>query len=188
MRLRYIIAVIIFALLSGCGTPPSFYMLTPKAKIKNGEIPKGKEVVGISTVSIPDYLNRKEIMTKTGSAKLSMHNNQLWASNLAENIQNVLKIDLSAKTDRYTFLSYPWEEPVDDIYRVYLSIDTLDIDDNGEIRVSGRWSIVNMNSRSIVVSKEFAYSEIINSQDYESMAEAVSGFIDKISRNVIKYL
>ena len=188
MRLKYIFLIIAVLLLAGCGTPPNFYLLTPNVEIKSGEISKGKKVVGIASVDIPDYLNRKEIMTKVGFTKLSMHNSELWASNLAENIQNVLKIDLSAKTNRYTFLAYPWEEPVDDVYRVYLGIDTLDMDIDGRVTMSGRWSIVDMNSRSILVSKEFGYADMSENCDYEGMARIISGFIDRISDNIIRYL
>ncbi len=188
MRVKLLLLTIFILMLSGCGRPPNFYMLTPKADIKIGENTKGKTIIGVATVEIPEYLNRKEILTRVSATKLSIHNSELWASNLAENIQNVLKIDLSAKTDRYTFLSYPWEEPIDDIYRIYLTIDSFDMDEQCSITISGRWSIVDMSSRSIKISKEFGYSEVAPSCDYASMVDVTSEIIDRISNRIIRYL
>jgi len=180
MKIVYIIFIIISII--GCGAPPKFYRLVPKTK-PNTNKTLSKVIIGIAPIKIANYIDNKEITTiEENPTKLKLHEDRMWLGGLAENIQNTLKIDLSAKVKRYTFLSYPWDEPIDDKYRIYLKIDGIDLSD--EVSIYGKWSIVDMDRNKLIKINQFSYSSECIGDSYSDKAEALSILIDRVSSDI----
>jgi len=186
MKIRYYIYTILIAIfMSGCGTPPKFYRLVPKADIHQGNRTLSKNIIGVATVKVADYIDSKQIITvENNPTKLNPHEDEMWLGGLPENIQNTLKIDLSAKIKKYTFLSYPWDEPIDDKYRIYLKIDGINMSNSGEVSIYGKWSIVDMDRNKLIKINQFSYSSECIGDSYSDKAEALSILIDRVSSDI----
>ena len=148
------IAAISLLLLSGCSTKSSYYQLHPKVKEKTrtGSQKKGV-VIGVAEVEISEYLNKPEMVTRLSPGRLSSHDDDRWAGSFPKNIQSVLKHNLGSMLPKYTFLSYPWEEPVSDNYRIYVTIDRFDGDTKGLVTLDGRWSLVDRNESRVLYTE-----------------------------------
>jgi len=186
MKIRYYIYTILIAIfMSGCGTLPKFYRLVPKADIHQGNRTLSKNIIGVATVKVADYIDSKQIITvENNPTKLNPHEDEMWLGGLPENIQNTLKIDLSAKIKKYTLLSYPWDEPIDDKYRVYLKIDGINMSNSGEVSIYGKWSIVDMDRNKLIKINQFSYSSECIGDSYSDKAEALSILIDRVSSDI----
>ena len=181
-----LIAVISLLLLAGCSVKSSFYQLHPKVKEKSGVRSQQKRIViGISEVEVSEYLNKPEIVTRLSAGRLSAHEDDRWAGSFPENIQSVLKHNLSSMLPKYTFLSYPWEEPVSDKYRIYITIDRFDGDATGLVALDGRWSLVDRNE-SRVLYTETIHDTQKGGMSLDAIVDTQSRLLYRLSRRISK--
>jgi len=146
--------------LAGCSGKSEFYRLRPTLQPPAGShtIHPGR-VLGIGEVQVSDYLDKPEMVTRLAPSRLKVHEEQRWAGSLAKSIQEVLQQDLTPLLPRVTVLNYPWEEPVDDRYRLYVTVDRFDGDANGTVTLAGHWSLADRNDSKVVAGEKFRYVE-----------------------------
>jgi len=171
-------------LFSGCSSKSNFYQLHPRASGNNPAYQSKKGVViGIAAVEVPEYLKKSEIVTRMGKGRIAVHETDLWAGSFAENIQSVLHHNIAARLPRYTFLSHPWEEPVNDTFRLYVTIDRFDTDTNGNAVLDGRWSLVDREKNSVRYSESLHYTAE-GGKSLDEMVETQSRLLDRLSRRI----
>ncbi len=177
--------LLILTLISGCSTKSNFYKLEPISTEDGHKRTDTSKVIGIGNVKVADYLNQKQLVVKVSNTKLDIEETHRWAGNLSQNIQEVLRDNLSTLLPKYTVLSFPWEEPVDDRYRVFVSIDSMQRDADNKAVLKGSWSLVNQESGKLIRHEEFSYSEVTD-ESYDSLVEAQSSMLTKLSRHIAK--
>ena len=168
----------------GCSAKYNYYQLHPKTGSNTeGHISKKGIVIGIGEVEVPDYLNKPEMVTRLSAGRISVHEKERWAGSLPKNIQYVLMSNLSAQLPKYTFLQYPWEEPVSDKYRIYVIIDSFDGSTDGVVALKGRWSLVSEEDNKVLFGESFRYTQK-SGKTLDSIVDAQSRLIEKLSRGI----
>jgi len=184
MKTNIAILLIVLGLLSGCSSKSNFYQLHPKSTPQADSIKSKKTtVIGIAEVEVAEYLRKSEVVTRLSAGRVNVHDKALWAGSLAQNIQTVLTHNISTLLPRYTFLTHPWEEPIDDKYRIYVTISRFDGYENGKVTLQGRWSLVNKEENRVLYSESVNYT----AQGGESLDEIIdtqSLLIDRLSRRI----
>lgn len=184
MKRNVFILIIALGLFSGCSSKSNFYQLHPQTtQTANSTHSKKSTVIGIAEVEVSEYLAKSELVTRLSAGRVKVHDTSLWAGSLAQNIQSVLMLNISTLLPQYTFLTAPWEEPIDDKYRIYVTIDRFDGYENGNVTLQGRWSLVNKEENRVLYSESVNYTahggktldEIVNTQ---------SRLIDRLSRRI----
>jgi len=171
-------------LLSGCSSKSDFYQLHPKSAPQADSIKSKKAtVIGIAEVEVAEYLRKSEVVTRLSAGRVNVHDNALWAGSLAQNIQTVLAHNISALLPQYTFLSSPWEEPIDDKYRIYVTIDRFDGYENGKVTLQGRWSLVNKEENKVLYSESVNYTAQ-GGKTLDEIVDTQSRLIDRLSRRI----
>ena len=92
---RTLFVAAILLLLAACGsTPPSnFYRLNPQVT----QIPDHQDpTIGIGPVTIPEYLNRTEIVLANDDNRLQMQDYDRWAERMDEGITRVVAINVAS--------------------------------------------------------------------------------------------
>ena len=115
----------------GCTSSPSsrFYVLsstaatTPEAKRSGDE---GCLSIGIGPIKIPDYLERPQIVTRTGPNEITLGEFDRWGGPLKDNFIRVLANDLSNLLCIKTIAIFPWRAGVPIDYRVEIEVLRLD--------------------------------------------------------------
>jgi len=175
-------------ILSGCSSKSNFYQLHPKSvQHENSTHSKKGTVIGIANVEVATYLTKSEIVTRMNAGRLNIHETDLWAGSLDKNIQSVLKHNMATLLPRYTFLSHPWEEPIDDKYRIYVTIDRFDGSEAGRVTLQGRWSLVNKEENKVLYSESINYS-IQGGPSLDEIIDTQSQLLDKLSRRIASKL
>ena len=176
--------LIALGILSGCSSKSNFYQLHPKT-VQQSESSRSKKatVIGIAQVEVAEYLSKSELVTRLSAGRVNVHSDALWAGSLAKNIQTVLTHNISALLPRYTFLSYPWEEPIDDRYRIYVTIDRFDGYENGRVSLQGRWSLVNKEENKVLYGESINYTAQ-GGQSLDEIVETQSSLLDRLSRRI----
>lgn len=177
-------AILSLLLLAGCSAKSSFYQLQPKVKesTKTSRQHKGA-VIGIAEVEIPEYLDKPEMVTRLSAGRLSIHQEERWAGSFPENLQTVLKQNLAAMLPGDTFLSYPWEEPVSDNYRIYVTIDRFDGDRAGLVTLEGRWSLVDRNASRVLYAEQI-HDRLQGGTSLDAIVDTQSRLLYRLSRRI----
>ncbi len=183
MKRKLLLLAGTLAILTGCGSS-NFYQLHPNiAENSTAVAHKRGMVIGLAEVEVADYLQKSELMTRMSAGRLQIHDKDVWAGPLAKNVQSVLRENLSNLLPGSIFLSYPWEEPIDDKYRIYVTIDRFDAYGTGDVVLKGRWSLVNKEQNSVRHSESINYS-VQGGDTLDAMVTTQSRLLDKLSRRI----
>jgi len=184
MKKKIYILLVTLGIFSGCSSKSNFYQLHPQTAQQTGtHQSKRGTVIGISEVEVAEYLKKSEVVTRMGAGRINVHETDLWAGSFADNIQSVLMHNIASRLPHYTLLSYPWEEPIDDRYRIYVTIDRFDADENGYATLQGRWSFVDREENKVRYSESLNYTEK-GGKTLDEIIDTQSRLLDKLSRRI----
>jgi uncharacterized lipoprotein YmbA len=188
MKTKYYLIFTVLLLLTGCSSKSNFYQLhTSQTAPVNKTTHLKRTVIGVAEVELPEYLDKSEVVTRLSQGRLQVNETERWAGAFDKNIQSVLTKNLSRLLLQYSFISYPWNEPVKEKYRIYLSIDRFDGDTTtGMVMLEGRWTLVNMEDNSVVTGQSIRYHERAavdkSAVTIDEMVTTQSQMLDKLSR------
>lgn len=96
---------------------------------------------GVSTVSFPPYLERKEIVTRATDSQLVVHRFDKWGSAPDEDFARAMAADLRVLLPGRTFVTPPFrpETPLD--YEVRLSVERFERLGDGTVALDARWVV-----------------------------------------------
>jgi len=175
-------ALLIF--LTACSSKSNFYQLHPQVDQEASSRHSMKRaVIGIAEVDVPEYLKKSEVVTRMSAGRINVHETDRWAGAFSKNIQSVMNDNLSQLLPRYTFVSYPWEEPLSDRYRIYVSISKFDGDTLGTVRLKGRWTLVEKENDTVLIGESFTYTEP-GGESLDAIVHTQSRLLEKLSRHI----
>ena len=187
--LRVSVACVCLLNVFGCGTsqPSHFYLLravSPASVSGLSEMKPSSLSFGVGPVTLPKYLDRPQIVTKTGGHEVELAEFHKWAEPLSENVSHVLAENLSALllTDRIA--QYPWPSSTAVDYQVTLDVLQFDGTMGGEVVLSARWSLLGGDEQTVFTTKKTRVTHRPTSQDYESLVEAMSQNLEDLSREI----
>lgn len=176
-----IAAMILFA---GCSSKSNFYQLHPKTmQVSEKKARKRGILIGIGEVEVPDYLNKPEMVTRLSAGRIDIHEEERWVGSFSRNIQSVLAHNLSILLPKYTIMTYPWEEPVSDRYRIYVTIDRFDGDSSGTVTMHGRWSLADQRDNRVLFGESINYREQ-GAATLDAIVDTQSSLLEKLSRHI----
>ena len=184
MKIKFILLLIMLGLLTGCSSKSNFYQLHPKT-VQTAESHKHTRgtVIGIAEVEVAEYLKKSEVVTRMSAGRIHVHEKDLWAGSFAKNIQSVLMHNISDILPGYTFLSYPWEEPLNDKYRIYITIDRFDGYEAGNVTLQGRWSLVDKDENNVRYSESIHYTAA-GGKTLDEIVDAQSKLLNTLSKRI----
>ena len=186
-----ILGICLFAL-GGCASSKvaRFYTLSPLSA--PGEpsrtIPAEQGIaVAVGPVAIPDYLNRPQILTRSGPSEHKLAEFERWAGSLEEDISRVLAENLSVllSPDNVTVLrwgrdatSFPAE------YRVGVDV-TRFVGTIGEsVTLAARWTVTQEGDKKILSARESIVKEPVEGPNYDALVGAMSRALATLSREI----
>ena len=173
----------------GCvaSKPSKFYMLQalstagPDTQAATAE--QGL-AVGVGPVAFPDYLDRPQIVTRTGQNELRLAEFDRWAGPLDENFAQVLADNLSTllATDRVALFPWPKSTPID--YQVAVEVTQFDGAPGGMVLLTARWTLRSGDGQNTLAMRKSSISESAGGADYAALAAAQSRAVSRLSSEV----
>ncbi len=177
------------AAIAGCAnTPPAqFYIMSPVLSSSTAESIQsegGGVFLEIGPVTVPSYLERPQIVTRTGENELHVEDFHQWVELFEKNITRVMAENLSAalSTDRIEFFPARRSSPVD--YRISIDIIQFDANQAGQVVLIARWQILNRDRESLVPQQRSRFEETIEFVSYDGIAAGMSRLLGKLSRQL----
>jgi len=177
-------------LMAGCGTsaPTRFYVLSPMPASEEGsQVVLGERclAIGIGPITLPQYLERPQIVTRLSNNEMKVADFDQWAEPLRDNFSRVLAENLSALLCADAMAIFPWSgsTPVD--YQVQVEVIRLDGALGGEAVMTARWAIMAEDSRKLLYTRTSSYrAPVAESEDYSTFVSTQSRLLEKFSNDV----
>lgn len=180
------------ALIAGLGcasSPPlKYYTLSPMPV--TGEAKVGKEaagrllVVGVGPIHLPNYLTRKEIVTRSDAYRIDLAENDLWGGSLQDDFSRTLLENLTVllAEDGITLHSWPGGGRGD--YRVAVDVIRFDGSPGKDVVLVTKCVIRNAQDGTEVRVRNFRIQEPLKEQGYEAMVGGMSRAVGRLSREI----
>ncbi len=181
------------AALVGCfGTSPAtrFYTLCPPEGGHAPETAVMNAAVEIGPITIPDYLNRTQIVTRSGRNELVLAEFDRWGGSLDEEISRALAADLTARLSSLRIAVLPWRSPLlataRTVYRISVAIDRFDGAPGATVVLNATWGMFvreEKHERS-VLAQQSTVTEEVRGTGYGEMVAAMGKAVEGLGKEM----
>jgi uncharacterized protein len=172
--------------LGACASTPSrFYILNTLSASETipGTAAAQGPVIGVGPITVPKYLDRPQIITRSGRNQLALGEFDRWAEPLQDNVLRVLGENLAflIPTDQVLLHARPQSATLD--YQV--TVDMLHFDGwlGGESTLLAHWSILD-RAELPLLSQRASLNILVGRGDYEAMVAALSELLARLSGDI----
>jgi hypothetical protein len=186
--------VVIFSVMVIClgcrsaAVPVSFYTLS---SIRGAEpqpsqtLPVKDMVVGIGPTQFPDYLDRPQIVTRSGPNRLDISEFNRWGGNLDQDFLNVFAENISILLSTNKVVIYPWKGQASPDYRIALDIDQFEGQIGDSVLLNVTWTIRGREDTiEPMYVKRSIITQPITGQGYDALVSAYSQAVADLSREI----
>jgi len=99
--------------------------------------------IEISTVHLPQYLDRPHIVTRSGNNRLKVLQGHQWGGNLRKDMVRILAVNLSQLLNTPNVSIAPHRSSTQADYRISIEIIKFEKDSDNKVRLSAHWRITN---------------------------------------------
>jgi uncharacterized protein len=187
---RHIAVALSALLLAGClgkgGTSTRYYLVDP-VQPENAAPATTPLAVEIMDLEIPQYLERFQIATRTGSNGIVYAEYHQWGENLRKNLLRTLARNLAlllGSSDVSTPLNRSLATPD---YRVQMHVDQFEQDVDGRVRLKARWQVLDARAKRAVPTShvtELESGEAYGAKDFEQVVAAMTGLYGTLATQV----
>jgi uncharacterized lipoprotein YmbA len=160
---RFACAVAIVLMLAGCGSPPtkvfdlSAAADTPTAPLAAGP---GVPLIWVDRPSVAGYFDRTQMVTRSGSNGISMHEFEVWSDPPADLIARAIVDDLARRFGKDRVMRSPVGHYATPDWRVELDVTRFDVDETGQAVLDARWTLLaGANDRLVASRRESITSD-----------------------------
>lgn len=173
------------AVSGGCGSSPTrFYALSalPQGMGPTGGAARPGPALGIGPVSVPERLNRPEIVTWVNENMLHLADLDQWAAPLQDSLARVLAENLSVllPTDRAAVFPWPSDTPID--YEVRVEVTRFEGTLGRDCSLIARWSILRRADKQTKAGRS-NHTEPAG-ETYTTLVAAQSRLVGTLSRDI----
>jgi uncharacterized lipoprotein YmbA len=185
---RFVITAGCAALLSvACGTAPRerFYTLNAVASPAGGNAAgmKARYNVAVGPVSLPEMVDRPQLVIRRGENRVDLLEQHRWAESLRTQIARVLAADLGARLGDAQVASYTDYASRNADYRVVIDIERFDGTPGDAVTVQAVWTIRRVEGAAPKSGRSLA-REPVRDGGYEELAAAYARALSVIGGEI----
>ena len=131
--------------------------------------------IGVGPVIMPGYLDRTQVVTRTGHDRVKLATFHRWAEPLESGIARILADELGARVPTDRVVMFPWRGSVARTiqYQVVVAVDRFDGSLDGDVTLDARWRILGKNGAEVAFSRS-TITETVAGSGYDPMVAAMS--------------
>ena len=172
----------------GCASQPSrFYLLSALANIETaspGTSGQQGPTIGVGPVTLPRYVDRPQIVTRTSPYELKVAEFDSWAEALDTNFTRVLAENLSILLPTARVVMSPWPRAIPIDYQVTVDVTHLLSQVSGDSLLIADWTLFKGEGQDVLTSGRSRFSASPGGQDYAAMVAAMSQTVASLSREI----
>jgi uncharacterized protein len=180
-------------IMTGCaGTPNSrFYLLESLsgAPAPRGMAPLSPAVtIGLGPVTLPDYLDRPQILTRTHQNVVLLAEFDRWAEPLSSNVSRTLAENLIFLLHNDSVAPYPWPGSIDVTYQVLVDVYRFDGILGEKVWLDAQWSVQGKKGKNVLLQKRTTLVEPVDGPSFGDLVSAQSRALGSLGREIASAL
>ena len=187
VRMRWL-AILVAGFATGClggATPePEYFTLSAAAGPEATPV-AGRPQLGLvlGQVELPRYLDRSELVTRSGPHRLLVWNAERWGGSLRSDVQRVVADDLSHLLGTTRIAVYPSEARFPVNCRVLLELLELGGAPGQPVALRARWTLAGADGRALAVG-ETNVQQPVASDSWEDYVAAQRAALGAVTREI----
>lgn len=174
--------------LGGAKTQPEFFTLSPAAGATATPVATRPELgLALGQIELPRYLDRDELVTRSGPHELEVWGGVRWGGSLRTDIQRVVADDLGQLLGTARIAVYPVEARFPVRYRVLLDLLEFGGPRGGPVTLRARWTIAASDGAALAVG-ESAVQQPLASASWEDYVAAHSAALGAVTRELAEHI
>ena len=183
----------LICLLAGCfGTslPTRFYTLSPPENRSAPAPATYDAVLAVGPVNIPNYLDRRQIVSRTGQNGIVLAELDQWGGSLDDEITRVLVTGIAERLGSLhiaaLFGKFPAMADTGRDYRIPVKVSRFDGVRGGTVVLNAVWSVVEKRDKQekYLFTQESAITEDVAGNSYEALVAAMERAVGKLGREM----
>jgi uncharacterized protein len=186
-----ILAILILLAAPGCrsaATPVAFYTLSAiqEATDKNPDISALQDkVITIGPARFPNFLDRPQIVTRSGANRLQISDFHRWAGDLDQDFLSILAENLSIRLSSPKVLVYSWKDQIAPDYRVSLEVHEFEGQMGEAVLLNVTWAIRGREEGTEpLILRRSVIRRSISGNDYDALVAAHSQALGDLSKEI----
>ena len=183
------VAVVLSALVAGCSTtkPSRFYTLNIPSELGTGATTTMQTeygTIGLGPVSIPQYIDRPQIVTTEGPNRYEIAEFDRWGGVLRDDLSRTLAEDLTRLIPSARIATHPWRRatPVD--YQVPIDVIRFDGALDKEVIFIAQWQVLSADGNTQLLSRRSSFTEAVNGTSYDDLVAAQSRAVADLAKEI----
>ncbi len=167
--------------------PSNFYTLsslrTSSAAKPASE--SGALAVGVGPITLPQYLDRSQIVTRSSPNRMGLAEFNKWAEPMSDIFARVMTENLSILIGSQNVVSLPRRRLVPLDYQVEIDVSQFDTEESGRTVLAARWSLFGKDGDKPLLTRNSVITDnAANAQNYESVVASMSRTVEALSREI----
>jgi uncharacterized protein len=174
-------------MVGGCASQPSrFYLLHALPNSETTSLGTSGEglTIGVGPVTLPRYLDRPQIVTRTGAYELKLAEFDRWAEALDANFARVLADNLALSMPASRVAVSPWPRATAVDYQVIVDVTHFLSQEGGESLLIADWILFKGEGQQVLMRGRSRLSASVGGQDYTAIVAAMSQTVASLSREI----
>jgi uncharacterized protein len=165
--------------------PTSFYTLSTVAE-RGAAARSGKRlVVGLGTITLPQYLDRPDLVTREGPNQMRLAEFHQWAQPLEPLLTRVMAEDLFALLGAEDVIPLPQRRDVPLDRVVEVDVNRFEANQAGEVVLDARWRVYEGDDETLLASgRSMVAEQGAPVPDYEAIVAAMSRAVGEVSAEI----
>ena len=179
---RLVFCLLAVALLAACASPPShFYTLSPGRELPAG--PVSSVTVAVGPVTVPEAVNRPEMVVQVGPNQVALDEFNRWAAPLQADIQRVVMENLARLLGTSRVFRYPQGPITTPDFRVQIEVLRFESMPGNAAQFDAIWSIHGKSEKDVKTGRT-TLRESVSEATYDALAAAHSRALGTLSRDL----
>jgi uncharacterized protein len=176
--------MLVAGMLGGCGSSPNarFYTLKPDATLTSAENSVPLQVV-VNPVTIPDLVDRPQIVTQGAGNQVSLDEFARWAEPLKGDIARVIAANLGALLGSERVSVFDSGSDVPPVWRVRVDVVRFDSMPGDSVTVDAQWTVWPPKKNAPVMGSSLEH-EPVKGQGYDALVAAHDRALAAVSRDI----
>jgi uncharacterized lipoprotein YmbA len=159
-------------------------VLNPVAQPREANPAEGGWIIEVGPVTVPDYLERPQVVTRVSSNELRLSESNQWVEPLEQNIARVIAENLSTLLTCERVVFYPAMQSIPVDYQVAVQIIRFDADEEGATVLEALWRITGAAGETIAPEKRSRFESSARELTYDAIAAEMSAVLGKLCEEI----
>ncbi|UEM02643.1 PqiC family protein [Skermanella rosea] len=190
-RFRLGLLALLVPLVAACAAtlpPPDLHVLSslPREAATGPGSPAAARgpAVGVEQANIPEYLDRPEIVTRSGANTIQVSQGDRWGQRLQGDVTRVVADNLRGLLPSDNVFVLPLRRREQLTYTVTLDVTSFERDASGDAVLNAYWSVLDAQTEAERAGARARYVEPVEGEGIEATVAAMNRALNALSRDI----